>query len=99
MGPEGSQNLIESSLAWADKTVHGPRLFIDTCAPFSSGELGPVPAGLLKMYVEVQEWKDMSEAILEEVRLIAGTNEEHSLAHELGAQPEPEPVSTNPKSS
>lgn len=46
-----------------------PPAFGGTCAPFRPREVGPVPACLLNMDVEVQEWQGMCLAMAETVEL------------------------------
>jgi hypothetical protein len=54
----------EPRLVWSGRVAWEPLAFAGTCASFSPRECGPVPACLLNIDVEVQEWEDMAADML-----------------------------------
>ena len=61
--------VTEPRLVWSGSAHREPLDFAGTCAQFSPREVGPVPACLLNMDVEVQQWQDMCLEMAEKVLL------------------------------
>lgn len=59
----------EPRLVWAGSARREPLDFAGTCAQFEPREVGPVPACLLNMDVEVHQWQDMCLDMAETVQL------------------------------
>jgi len=60
---------IEPRLKWRGTASREPLAFAGTCAQFEPREVGEVPACLLNIDVEVDEWKDMCLLMAEKVQL------------------------------